>query len=419
MGAVIEFDGVDAMALAARIGTPAYVLSRTVFKARLDGLRSALESVWPCVACFYSMKANANPWLLREALEAGWGLDACSEGDLFLADEVGAGAEAITFTGVGLDPRALSDVRARVRFLNIDHLDDLRVLTLPRGSRVGLRLAPVVVSGAAERDRLYASRKFGLTAAEVPEALTVAQARGLIVEGLHCHPGSSVTDIALLRDTLDDTFTAALRAGAPVPGAWTELSYIDVGGGIGVSYDADAGGVTAKAYAAAMSDVMSNVTTSLGREPVLQVEPGEWLVSPAGALLTRVIRVAERDGVRVAVVDASLNQYVGTSLYRPNNAITVIGAAKRARFAHDVFGCTNSPDDRFCAERELPELERGDLLAIHCTGGYGYARGGRFNEHPQAPEVFVSGSRYAVLRKREGLGVLVEGVPARLDWLDA
>jgi len=415
---MIEFEQVDPVELADRVGTPAFVLSRGVFRERLNALRMAIEGSWPATRCFYSIKANPNPWLLREALSAGWGLDACSEGDLFLIDHVGADADSITYTGVGLSPDALGDVRSRVRFLKLDSVEDLRAIPLSHGARVGLRLSPVAPVQARAGDRLYACRKFGLTTEDVPEALTVASERGFVVEGLHCHPGSSITDVRDLSETLLGTFLSAIAAGLEHAGAWEGLRYVDVGGGIGLAYDTAGGGVSAPDYATAIGGVMRRVSSLVGSELELQIEPGEWVVSPAGSLLTRVVRVTEREGVRVAVVDASMNQYMGTSFYRPNNAITVIGAEERPLVPTDVFGRTNAPADRFCEGRELPALEVGDLLAVHCTGGYGYSRGGHFNEHPQSPEVLVSEGRFAVVREREDFGVLLTGIPAELEWLD-
>lgn len=415
---MIEFDQVDAAALAEAVGTPAYVLSPGVFRERLDRLRAALESAWPRVACFYSMKANANPWVLREALAAGWGLDACSQGDLFLADEVGAAAEAIAFTGVGLDARSLAELRSRVGFLNVDHLEYLRDAPLPAGSRLGLRLVPVAARDSAGKGDPYTTRKFGLTAEQVPEALRIAKERGFVIEGLHCHPGVAVMDVWALHDTLAETFNGALHARDSVPGAWDGLTYLNIGGGLGVSHDVVAGGLSAKEYAEAMRSVMTQAVALAGHELALHAEPGEWVVTPAGALLTRVLRAEVRDGVRVAVVDASFNQYMSTSFYGFDNEITVVGGEGRPSAVTDVFGRTNHPADRFCLERDLPEVRGGDLLVVHGTGGYGYSRGARFNEHPQAPEVFVSGSRYAVAREREDFGVFVAGVPAELGWLE-
>lgn len=414
---MIEFDQVDPAGLAGSVGTPAYVMSRAAFRYRLDAFCVALESAWPRVECFYSMKANANPWVLREALAAGWGLDACSEGDLFLADEIGAAAEGIAFTGVGLDALELASVRARVGYLNVDHLEYLRDSQLPEGTRIGLRLVPAAAAGAGNGEQ-YTTRKFGLTAEQIPEALALAKERGLVIEGLHCHPASGVTDAKVLHDTLAATFNAALHTGNSVRGAWDDLVYINVGGGLGLSHDASGGGVAALEYAAAMRSVMSQASALAGHEPVLHAEPGEWVVTPAGALMMRVLRVADRDGVRVAVVDASFNQYMSTSFYGFENEITVVGGEGRPTVVTDVFGRTNHPADRFALGRDLPEVRQGDLLVVHSAGGYGYSRGSRFNEHVQAPEVIVSGNRYAVAREREGLDVFVAGVPAELEWVE-
>ena len=194
---------------------------------------------------------------------------------------------------------------------------------------------------------------------------------------------------------------------------------MNVGGGVGIFYDDRAGGMDAAALSERVALLMGVLSDRAGRRLELHCEPGEWVVGPAGALLTRVTNAFCRDETRVAIVDASLNQYMGTSFYRPNNVVSVVSGKHGTVMAHDVFGSTNAPGDVFCRARTLPRLEEDDLIVLHCAGAYGYSRGGRFNEHPQAPEVWVDGAQFAVVREREPVTVLQQHVPESLEWMDA
>lgn len=410
MPSPIEFDSVSPERIAARLGTPAFVLSRTVLRSRLAAFAEAMQDSWPGTRLFYSAKANPNPWVLREALSADWGIDACSSGDLWLADRAGASRESISFTGVGVSRREFAHVCEVADYVNIctpaqvDHVE-------PCPAKLGLRLA-------AESNRTaidYATNKFGLTVEETASAIEALRARAMLVRGLHCHVGSGITDIEDLVETLSRSLLGTINVlGDRARGL---LEYVNVGGGLGILYDDSAGGMNPVALGEALAGLMSALSDRVGHRLELHCEPGEWVVGPSGALLMRVIGSFGRGGTRVVIVDASLNQFMGTSYSRPNNAVSVVSAHHNHIVPHDVYGSTNSPGDVFCRSRSLPWLQEDDLVVLHCAGAYGYSRGGRFNEHPQAPEVFVDGARFAIARERETPAVLHQHVPDSLRWL--
>lgn len=405
----IEFDSVAPTLIATRIGTPAFVMSRNVLQRRLIGFASAMNQSWAGTRCFYSAKANPNPWVLREALATGWGIDACSAGDIWLARRVEAPKESVSLTGVGLARDELAHTCNAIGWVNLCTLPQVEQLKIPP-ARVGLRVA-------AESNRTaidYATNKLGLTPNEVADAAEMLRDRGMHVQGLHCHVGSGLLDVPDYVETLYRSLTNALDVLPDYDRGM--LEYINVGGGLGIAYDHVAGGVDPTALAEALAGMILVLSERVGRRLELHCEPGEWVVGPAGAVLMRVIGAFDRGGIRVAIVDASLNQFMGTSFSRPNNAISVTETHGDRPIPHDVYGCTNSPGDVFCRSRLLPRLEEGDIVILHCAGAYGYSRGGRFNEYPQAPEVFVDGTRFAVIRDRETLEVLSEGVSGALLW---
>lgn len=410
MPALLEFDAVSPECIAAQFGTPTFVLSRTVLRSRLLAFAEGMQAAWPGTRLFYSAKANPNPWVLHEALSAGWGIDACSTGDLWLAAEAGTSREAISFTGVGVTRRNFAQVCESVDYLNVCTPAQVEHVA-PCSAKLGLRLA-------AESNRTaidYASNKFGLTTEEAAVAIEMLRARGMRVRGLHCHAASGITDV----DDLVETLSRSLMGTIATLGSRDKdvLEYVNVGGGLGILYDDNAGGVDPIALGEGLAGLMSALSDRVGRRLELHCEPGEWVIGPAGALLMRVIGAFDRGETRVAIMDASLNQFMGTSYSRPDNAVSVVTAHGDDIVSHDLYGSTNSPGDVFCRSRLLPRLQEGDLVILHCAGAYGYSRGGRFNEHPQAPEVLVDGTRFAVARVRETLSVLKEHVPDSLSWI--
>jgi diaminopimelate decarboxylase len=404
----VEFESVSPDAVASAVGTPVYVLSRSTFRRRLDSFRAAVEGAWPRSRFFYSVKANANPWLLREALSVGWGLDVCSLGDIALALRAGAAEEALSFAGVGGSKEAIGHACASVGFVNVCTPSQVKWVAGP--ATIGVRVA----SAANNSGILYVTPKFGLSADEVSAAFELLISRQTAPRGLHCHCGSDITDETDYADTLERSLMPVFECLSPE--ALGGLRHVNVGGGLAIRYDDAGTGVDPIAVGGCLGQLMRRLSERAGHELELHCEPGEWLVGPAGALLTRVTAAFEREGHGVAIVDASLNQFMATSFFRPNNAITNVSNSDGGELEHDVFGSTNSPMDAFCRSRLLPQVREGDLLVIHCTGAYGYTRGGRFNEQPQAPEVLVDGERMAVVRRRESMSVLDEFAPEVLDW---
>lgn len=405
-----EFGSIAPTSIADKAGTPAFVLSRSLLRGRLESLANAVTGPWSGARMFYSMKANANAWVLRDVLASGWGLDACSTGDLWLAEQAGATAELISFTGVGCSKQGLLEACRSSRFVNlctpaqVVHVD-------PWGAAVGIR-----VSARASKTGLdYSSSKFGLTAAETADAVEVLRGRGIRVAGIHCHSGSGVTDAEDLVDTLAGSILGVIES-LSAHGR-TELQYLNIGGGLGLEYDNCGGGLDPKTFGEAVAELMGRASERAGHRLQLHCEPGEWIAGPTGAILARVTNAFWRGETRIAIVDASLNQFMGTSYSRPNNALSVVLDGSRPSVLHDVFGATNSPVDAFCRARMLPLLQEGDLIIVHCAGAYGYSRGGRFNEHPQAPEVWIDGDRCAFVRQREHVSVLRECVPESLEWI--
>jgi diaminopimelate decarboxylase len=404
-----EFDSVSPELIAARIGTPAFVVSQTILRQRLLGFAEAMRARWSTTRFFYSIKANPNPWVLREALACGWGLDACSLGDLALADCARASKESVSFAGVGVSGSDLAQAVDAAGFVNICTPAQVDQVTRS-GARLGLRLAAI----PNRTGIVYTSNKFGLTAEELVEAIEGLARRSIPVSGLHCHVGSGITDEDDFVDTVSQCLLSAMdRLDVPTRGA---LEYVNIGGGLGIRYDDQQGGVDPVHLGERVAQLMNELSARAGRRLELHCEPGEWVVGPAGALLMRANQVFQRGDTRVVIADASLNQFMGTSYSRPDNALGVVPRRGQDEIKQDVFGATNSPGDAFCRARIMSPVEEGDLIVLHCAGAYGFSRGGHFNEHPQAAEVLVAGSRFALARRGDGLAVFTENVPNALDW---
>ena len=138
------------------------------------------------------------------------------------------------------------------------------------------------------------------------------------------------------------------------------------------------------------------------------LEPGRSIIGPAGALLTRVVYRKQNDGKQFLIVDAAMNDLMRPSLYGAHHEIVPVSLGADAALSKvDVVGPVCESGDFFARNRDLPEAQEGDLLAILDAGAYGMSLASNYNSRPRAAEVLVDGKRSKVIRKRESVADLM------------
>lgn len=390
--------------IADRVGTPVYVYDATVFRARIVRLEEALAGV-PHRVC-YAVKANDALAILRIAGAEGLGADIVSAGELRKCLMAGIPADRILFSGVGkqrAEIRAALD--AGIHSLNVESLGELEVTAeearaAGRAAPISVRLNPDVSVRTHEKIATgSAATKFGLAFDDALEALTrAAQNPWLEPIGISFHLGSQIFDLGPLAE-------AGERAGELWAAAWErgiDLRELDVGGGLGIAYETGEE-MDVEAYAAVAAKAAARVGATL------LVEPGRWLIGPAGTFLTRVLYVKDAPGRRIAICDGAMNDLIRPTLYDAYHPISVLGANGRRSGAVDVVGPVCETGDYFARGRELPLPEPGDLLAIGYTGAYGRVMGSAYNARPPCAEVLVDEDGWRVIREPGTFDDLVRG----------
>jgi diaminopimelate decarboxylase len=249
--------------------------------------------------------------------------------------------------------------------------------------------------------------KFGIPITEAAAAYAEAKALDHVqVVGVDCHIGSQLTSAGPFADALARIrdLVVELRA------AGHAISLVDVGGGLGIAYAEDQGAPSPAEYAR----VVLAAVGGLGCEVV--IEPGRSISGPAGVLVTRVLYEKTNDAKRFVVVDAAMNDLIRPALYQAYQRIEPVGPPREATRTVDVVGPVCESGDFLARDRELPVVERGELLAVRSAGAYGFAMSSNYNARPRAAEVLVRGERFAVVRARESYEDLVRGetVPEEL-----
>ena len=396
-------EGVAAEQIAREAGTPAFVYSAAVIRDRYLKLTGALNGVPHRV--HYSLKANANRAILKLLRELGAGVDVVSGGELFRALRAGFTGRDIIFGGVGKTAQELREaLQAEVKLINVESEAELRLLSdiaveLGVTAPVGFRINPEVAVANAHAFIATGSKghKFGIPFGDAIGVVRTAMALPNIrVLGLDMHVGSQLSTFDPYRAGLErmaDLAEAMLGLGAT-------LHFVDIGGGLPVSYGEGAPDPDLGIYAALITPVIKD----LGAE--LLVEPGRYFTAASGVLLTRVLYRKQSGGKSYVIVDTGMTELLRPSHY---SAYHLIEAAKPngQRVTADVVGPVCETGDFLALDREMDDVAPGDLVVIHTAGAYGYVMSSNYNARPKAAEVMVDGDRYAIVTARESYDDLV------------
>jgi diaminopimelate decarboxylase len=396
-------DGVPLAAIAAAEGTPVYVYSAAVLRERYRAIDTAFGG-YPH-AVHYALKANSTLAIARLLHELGSAADANSVSEIEVARRAGFEPSQIVFTGVGKTPAELEcAVALGVKAINVESAGELARLEaiatrLGRTVRVAVRVNPDI--DAKSHPHISTGlkiNKFGVPLDDARALLQTLTGRpSLALVAIHVHVGSQITSLEPLRRAAGIAADVSLELrtqGFP-------LEYVDLGGGLGVSYDG--GDVPSAAeYVGALVGEVSR--TSL---PIV-VEPGRAIAAPAGALLARVIDVKPRTASSdFAIIDAGMTELIRPALYNAFHRIEPVSPTSSGERQYEIAGPVCESSDVVGRDRMLPPLDVGDLVAIRDAGAYGSVMASNYNRRPLPAEVLVDEGRWRVIRRRQTLDDLL------------
>jgi diaminopimelate decarboxylase len=389
--------------IVARWGTPSYVYSTGAIQNRFRELTGVLEAHPHLIA--YSVKANGNLAVLRTLAALGAGADIVSGGELYRARLAGIPAERIVFSGVGKTITELAAALTEgIYGFNVESEGELRSLSelataMGKTAPIALRVNPNVEAPTphAYTRTGHAATKFGVPIDEAPRLYRIAaDLPSIRIRGVDMHLGSQILAVEPYRTAVEQVLELARLVQAD----GHALDYIDVGGGLGISY-AGGEGISASAFA----DAVLPQLRSAGLR--LIVEPGRYIVGPAGVLVTRVLYVKEGGGKRFVITDAGMNDLLRPSHYAGYHTVEPVESMDRERVRVDVVGPICETGDFLALDREIEAVGPGELLVLRTTGAYGFSMSSTYNQRPRPAEVVVEGSEARLARRRETLQDLV------------
>jgi diaminopimelate decarboxylase len=386
------------------VGTPAFIYSASELATRYDALDAAFSAV-PHTIC-YAIKANMNLAVVQTLVARGCGIDVTSGGELFRAQLAGGDPSQFVYSGVGkTDAEIDHALDAGIRMFNVESREELRVIDA-RAAQRGV-VAPVSFRVNPDVDPQthpyistgLSSSKFGIPIAEAVDAYAEAKALEHVrVVGVACHIGSQIVSLDPIVDALQRVrgLVVELRE------AGHGIELLDVGGGLGITYNRER-----PPSAAEYGDAIIATVGDLGCH--LIAEPGRWIAGNSGIFVTRVLYSKDNGDKHFAVVDGAMTDLIRPTLYDAYQRVEPVGPPREGTRVVDVVGPVCESADFLAQQRELPILERDDLLAVHSAGAYGFVMSSNYNGRCRAAEVLVRGDRFEIVRVRDRFEDLIRG----------
>jgi len=383
--------------IAESVGTPFYVYSYEFLKDSFTSYEEAFSDMDTLIC--YSVKANSNMAILKAFSDLGSGYDIVSGGELLRVQRAGGDPGKVVFSGVGKTREEMkAAIEAGILFFNVESEEELHVLNevgkeLGKKAPVALRVNPDI----DPKTHPYISTgfkksKFGIEIGRAFEVYKEAnQMEGLDVIALDAHIGSQIFDLTPFSDSVKKLVALAddlVKEGI-------NIRYIDIGGGLGISYKLDDKPPHPNMYAEIIKKEFA------GKPYKLVLEPGRSLMGNAGMLVTKVLYLKEGTAKKFVIVDAAMNDLIRPAFYESYHEILPVKETSGGKEVVDIVGPICESGDFLAQDRELAKVKSGDLLTVLSAGAYGFVMSSNYNTRPRVPEVLVKDDQFSVIRRRE------------------
>lgn len=396
-----SIQGLPVADICKEFGTPLYIYDGAKILEQLKSLKNAFSD--SDVRIKYAAKALTNISILKLLKKNGAGIDVVSIQEAHLALGAGFLPHEIMYTPNCV---AFDEIIEGVELgLNIN-LDNLSVLE-KFGKKYGntypccVRLNPHIMAGGNYKISTgHSNSKFGISVYQLPQIMELAEKHKIVINGLHIHTGSEITETEVFLKMAEILFGIARD--------FPELKFIDFGGGFKVAYKE--GDMVTNIYdlGLKLSKAFKEFYLSYGRKLELWIEPGKFLVSDAGTLMVHTNVVKSTPSLTFVGVNSGLNHLIRPMMYDAYHEIVNISNPTGSHKVYTVVG-NICETDTLGADRKLNEVREGDLLAIKNAGAYGYSMASNYNSRFRPAEVLILNGEAKLIRRRDTLEDILRG----------
>ncbi|MEH6953360.1 diaminopimelate decarboxylase [Neobacillus drentensis] len=414
----LEIGGVDSVQLTKEFGTPLYVYDVALMRERARSFKQAFEEQNIKAQVAYASKAFSTIAMIQLAEEEGLSLDVVSGGELYTALVAGFPVERIHFHGNNKSREelemALDQEIGCIVVDNYFELELLKTISIEKNAHVNILLRITPGIEAHTHDYILTGQedsKFGfdLQNGQAEEALKMAlEVENFEVLGLHCHIGSQIFETT--------GFLLAAKKIVEKMEVWKhkltfEAKVLNLGGGFGIRYTKEDEPLQPSQYVSEIIREVKKLTETYSlKMPEIWIEPGRSLVGDAGITLYKVGSSKEVPGVRkYLAVDGGMSDNIRPALYQAKyEAVLANKPLTKANKTVSIAGKCCESGDMLIWDLPLPETGEEDILAVFCTGAYGYSMANNYNRIPRPAVVFVENGIATLVVKRETFADLIQ-----------
>lgn len=379
--------------IASEFGTPVYVYNAEQITAQYKKLTDAFAGT--DTKFFYACKALTNVQVLKHIKNTGCCIDCSSINEVKLAMYAGFEPKNILYTSNGIHFSEIEEAQQLGVHINIDSLSNLEKFgkTFGHSYPVGIRLRPNIMGGGNLKVSTgHDKSKFGIPVDQLDKILLLVTAHKLCIKNLHIHTGSDIKDV--------DTFIKGIEVLFDIIPSFHELDSIDLGGGFKVPYQEGDSETDIPLLAKKVKEAFANHPNPNGRPLQVWFEPGKFLVSEAGYLITEVNVIKETAATAFAGVNSGFNHLIRPMFYEAYHKIENISNPSGAEKEYSVVG-NICETDTFAWNRRLNEVREGDLLVFYNAGAYGFEMSSNFNSRFKPAEVMLKDGKATLIRRRD------------------
>lgn len=392
---------IDFKNLANKYQTPYYVYDFDYITKQYTELKESFRARKSLIA--YAVKANSNLSVIKHLANLGAGADCVSIGEVKRALKVGVPAYKIIFSGVGKSDDEIKEaLELDILLINVESAEELNRVEiiakeLGKVARISIRVNPNI----DPKTHPYIStglheNKFGVDI-DTAKRMYIQCKNSEFLEptGIHCHIGSQLTQLQPIKDAVKIVADLVRNLKA----IKIELSFMDVGGGLGIVYK-DEKLIDTYEYAQSILDVM------FGLDLTVICEPGRFIVGNSGVFVTKVLYEKINGNKRFVIVDGAMNDLIRPALYGAYHRIEVLNDNKDFSDCN-IVGPVCESGDFFAKNIELPKTSHNDLVAIYSAGAYGFTMASNYNTRGRVAEIAIEGGVDRLIRRRESFEDLI------------
>ncbi len=377
--------------IADEFGTPVYVYHAEKIKEQYKKLVSAFSII--DTRFFYACKALTNINILKYISQLDCGIDCSSINEVKLALHVGTPPQKILYTSNGISFKEIEEAVSCGVHINIDSLSNLEKFGKKFGSSypVGVRIRPNILAGGNLKISTgHEKSKFGIPVDQLYQLVNLVDKYKIQVKTLHIHTGSDIKDA--------DVFVQGIKVLTELVPHFPDLSIIDLGGGFKVPYEPDDEETDVGLIAKKLKKFLDSHLSANGKKYQLWFEPGKYLVSECGYLITRVNVVKDNNHQVFVGVDSGLNHLVRPMMYDAYHHIVNVSNPEGQDKVYTVTGYI-CETDTFAADRLLHEVREEDYLVFYNAGAYGFEMSSSYNSRYKPAEVMVKDGKAFLVRR--------------------